>query len=77
MFNSFLKSIYMRLTNKLKNLNNLAHYADLIAIPLFIITLYYFYLIEHKTLIEWLITLFIASCVLCDIVFSYIFLSKN
>ena len=57
--------------------NNLAHYGDLLAIPFFIITLYYFYLIEHKTLLEWIIIAFLVICLLGDILFSYIFLSKN
>jgi len=54
--------------------NNLAHYGDLLAIPFFIITLYYFYLIERKTLLEWLIIVFLVICLLGDILFSYIFL---
>ena len=57
--------------------NNLAHYGDLLAIPFFIITLYYFYLIERKTLLEWIIIAFLVICLLGDILFSYIFLSKN
>jgi hypothetical protein len=61
----------MRLTN------NLAHYGDLLAIPFFIITLYYFYVIERKTLLEWIIIVFLVICLLGDILFSYIFLSKN
>jgi len=54
--------------------NKLAHYGDLMAIPFFIITLYYFYLIENKTLIELMITWFIFICLIGDILFSYIFL---
>ena len=57
--------------------NNLAHYGDLLAIPFFIITIYYFYLIERKTLLEWIIIAFLVICLLGDILFSYIFLSKN
>lgn len=57
--------------------NNLAHYGDLLAIPFFIITIYYFYLIERKTLLEWIIIVFLVICLLGDILFSYIFLSKN
>ena len=55
--------------------NKLAHYGDLIAIPFFMITLYYFYLIKNKTLIEWVIILFILICLLGDILFTLIFLT--
>ena len=53
--------------------NNIAHYGDLIAIPFFIITLYYFYLIKNKTLIEIIITWFILICLLGDILFTLIY----
>ena len=53
--------------------NNIAHYGDLIAIPFFIITLYYFYLIKNKTLIEIIITWFILICLLGDILFTFIY----
>ncbi len=53
--------------------NKLAHYGDLIAIPFFMITLYYFYLIKNKTLIEMIITWFILICLLGDILFTLIY----
>ena len=56
--------------------NKLAHYGDMLAIPFFIITLYYFYLIENKTWMEWLIIVFITNCLIGDILFTYIFLRK-
>lgn len=55
--------------------NKLAHYGDLIAIPFFVITLYYFYLIEHKTILEWIIIWFSLIGLLGDILFTLIFLT--
>ena len=37
--------------------NKLAHYGDMLAIPFFAITFYYFYQIEEKTTLEMLLTL--------------------
>jgi len=56
--------------------HKLAHYCDIIAIPFFIISLYYFYLIKNKTLIEWVIMSFLAVGLVGDTLFTYIFLRK-
>jgi hypothetical protein len=40
------------------NLQNLCHYADILAIPLFFLTFWYFYHLENKTYIEYIIMLF-------------------
>jgi hypothetical protein len=58
---------------KLKLTNNLAHYGDILAIPFFILTLYYFIQISEKTYLEWIITAFLAVCLLGDILFTSIF----
>ena len=52
---------------------NWAHYGDILAIPFFILSLYYFYLINHKTWLEWLITIFLLICLVGDILFTCIF----
>ena len=54
--------------------NKLAHYGDMIAIPFFIITLIYFCNIENKTNLEYLIILFLTIALICDVVFTYIFM---
>ena len=54
--------------------NNIAHYGDMLAIPFFIITLAYFYNIERKTLVEKLIMCFICICLICDIIFTTIYI---
>ena len=56
--------------------NKLAHYGDILAIPFFIISIHYFYQIENKTSLEWLIITFLSICLLMDILFTYIFLKK-
>ena len=55
--------------------NKLAHYGDLIAIPFFIITLYYFYLIKNKSILEWIIIWFALVGLVGDIMFTLIFLT--
>ena len=57
----------------MKLTNNLAHYCDIIAIPFFILSLYYFIQIEHKTQLEYIITAFLSIGLLSDILFTYIF----
>ena len=58
----------------MKVTNKWAHYGDILAIPFFIISLYYFYLIENKTWIELIITIFLTICLFGDILFTYTFL---
>ena len=65
----------MLFTKKLLT-NNLAHYGDMLAIPFFAITFYYFYQIEEKTTLEMLLTLFIGITIISDILFTVIFLKK-
>lgn len=55
--------------------NTLAHYGDMAAIPFFILTLYYFYQIEQKTLLETIIMCFIVAGLACDVLFTFIFLT--
>ena len=57
--------------------NKLAHYGDMIAIPFFIITLIYFFNIENKTNLEYLIILFLTISLICDVVFTYIFMTSK
>ena len=55
--------------------NKLAHYGDIIAIPFFIITFIYFFNIENKTYLEYLIMTFIFIALVCDILFTYLYLT--
>ncbi len=59
----------------MKLTNNLAHYCDILAIPFFVLSLYYFMQIEDKSQLEYIITGFLIIGLLCDILFTYIFFS--
>jgi hypothetical protein len=54
--------------------NKLAHYGDLLAIPLFTIVFFYFYSIPDKTLFEYFLMLVMLGAVIVDIIFSLIYL---
>lgn len=54
------------------NLENLCHYADILAIPLFFLTFWYFYELEKKTYIEYLIMLFGLSGFILDTIFVFL-----
>lgn len=59
------------------NYNNLSHYGDFLAIPFFALLSIYFYSIENKTILEYILFLFSISGFVLDILYSYIFLSKS
>jgi len=56
-------------------IKSLPHIADIFAIPLFLLMTLYFYRIENKTFVEYVLFLFGATGLLLDIVFSayYVF----
>ncbi len=58
-------------------LNNILHYADILAIPCFLISFLYFYKKENKTLLEVFIMLFLLSGLILDTIFSYDYLVNN
>ena len=58
----------------MKFTNKLAHYGDMIAIPYFVLLLFYFYQIENKTTFERLIIALIFIALICDVAFTFIFL---
>ena len=62
----------MKYNNFIKNSN---HYGDILAIPFFALFVIYFYNIEHKSTIEYLLLYFSISGLILDILFTYIFLS--
>ena len=55
------------------NIKNLNHYGDILAIPFFGLLTYYFYIIENKTQLEYLLFLFCISGFLLDILYTYIY----
>ena len=54
------------------NLKNLPNYADILAIPFFLLTFLYFYNLEKKTEIEIMLMLFGLSGFILDTFFVYI-----
>ena len=58
-------------------LQNIVHYADILAIPCFLISFIYFYYKENKTLLEIFIMLFLLSGLILDLIFSYNYLLGN
>ena len=59
-----------------KFIQNFSHYGDILAIPFFALLVIYFYNIEDKSTIEYLLLLFAISGFLLDILYTYIYLSK-
>ena len=56
----------------------LSNYGDLLAIPFFALLIFYFYQLEDKNILEWVLFLFSISGFILDIFFTYLFyLSKN
>lgn len=56
-------------------LQNIFHYADVLAIPLFFTAFMYFALKKNKTLLEIFLMLFVLCGFLLDCFFTYNFLS--
>ena len=57
-------------------ISNLNHYGDILAIPFFGLLIYYFYTIENKTPLEYILFLFSISGFILDIVYTYIYIYK-
>ena len=55
-------------------IKNFSHYGDILAIPLFALLVIYFYNIEDKSTIEYILLLFSISGFILDILYTYIFL---
>lgn len=64
--------VYMKYNNFIKNFS---HYGDILAIPFFALLVIYFYKIEDKSTIEYVLLLFSISGFILDILYTYIFLS--
>jgi hypothetical protein len=54
---------------------NSSHYGDILAIPFFALLVIYFYTIEHKTMIEYVLLYFSIIGFTLDSLYTYIFLS--
>lgn len=54
----------------------ISHIGDILAIPLFALAIYYFYQIQKKNCIEWILFLFVSIAFICDSYFTYHYLSS-
>ena len=57
--------------------DRISHYGDFLAIPFFALLILYFYQIENKTIVEYVLFYFSIFGFLLDILFSYYFLFDN
>lgn len=55
-------------------IENFSHYGDILAIPFFALLVIYFYNIENKSTIEYILLLFSIIAFILDILYTYIFL---
>lgn len=58
-------------------LNNISHIGDIFAIPLFLLTFLYFYEIEEKSLVEYILLFFSLSGLLLDSIFTFVWISRH
>ena len=56
---------------------NIENYADILAIPFFILLSYYFIVKKNKTIFEYILTLFVVIGTLADIYFTFRFLNNS
>ena len=56
------------------NLKHVNHYGDILAIPFFALLTWYFYTIPMKSVLEWILFFFSMVGLLCDVLFTYLFL---
>ena len=55
-------------------IKNISHYGDILAIPFFALSIIYFYNIEDKSILEYILFLFFICGFVLDILYIYIFL---
>ena len=56
-------------------IDNLSHFGDILAIPFFAGLVIYFYNIQDKSIIEYILLWFSISGLILDILYTYLFLS--
>ena len=63
--------VYMNYVSSFRK--HIFHYADILAIPFFLLLSYYFSQIEEKTVLEWFLFLFAVSGFVLDTIFTLFF----
>ena len=56
---------------------NISHYGDILAIPMFILAIVYFYQKNDRTLLEQILLAFVTIALICDIVFTFMFIKRS
>ena len=62
---------------KYRTISSLSHIGDILAIPCFAILTYYFYIIENKNIIEYLLLAFSTAGFVLDVLFTSIYFIYN
>ena len=57
-------------------LRNLSHYGDILAIPFFYLLIVYFYKIQNKTTLEYVLLAFAICGFVLDIFYTYVFVNR-
>ena len=57
-------------------LQNLSHYGDILAIPFFYLLVVYFYKIQNKTPLEYVLLAFAICGFVLDIFYTYLFVTR-
>ena len=57
--------------------STISHLGDILAIPFFILLFIYFYNIENKTPLEYVLLLFSAGGAILDSIFTYFFMENS
>ena len=57
-------------------IGNISHYGDICAIPFFGLLVFYFYKIEEKTPMEYVLYLFSICGFVLDILYTFMFMSR-
>ena len=69
----FLVLYYITKQNKIKQMRDLSHWGDVLAIPGFALLIYYFSQIPDKNELEYILYIFVTGAFLADILFTYWF----
>lgn len=59
--------------NKKSIINDLCHYGDILAIPFFAWLSIYFYNIENKSIVEYILFLFSIGGFIMDLIYTFIY----
>ena len=73
-FTSYVCIIYATIVYIMEpTLQNLSHYGDILAIPFFFLLIVYFYKIQNKTTLEYVLLAFVICGFILDIFYTYLF----